>query len=389
MIYLIPLLFIIFSIVCYDIANYKRHKKLIFITIIFILWAISALSYRIGIDVANNYMPEFHTIKTLDNISYDYLFDTHNRQFGWMLLLTIIKSITPSFTLFKAIHALIINFTFGYVIYKYFKLKFTALLCYYVFIYVTVNFEILRESLAASFFLLSIPYFIKRKFFKYYLFICISISFHMSAFILLLFPLSILITKSRNLILCILCICIASLAFVSQTQQLFYNLIFIESLSEKAIHYFSSETHGASSYSIGNLVNYILNIIAPILLILKVKENDKYINQFAPYIIVYAIIYTASTHISIFFRFNNYFNIFFIFAYIELFYSKLLFSKYSQKQRNKILFMAIIVFCILKLNVIMKPINNIPGYYRYYPYSSIFDKERNVNREKIFDYLAL
>ena len=96
----------------------KRYSKEIYITIVFFLWAISALSYRLGVDVVNNYMPEYDSIiEPLNKISSDYLFDTHNRQWGWMLLLSITKTITPSFYFFKAFHALIINFSFGYFIY--------------------------------------------------------------------------------------------------------------------------------------------------------------------------------------------------------------------------------------------------------------------------------
>ena len=384
MIYLIPLIIIIISILHYDIGNNNYRKKEIYITIVFFLWAISALSYRLGVDVVNNYMPEYDSIiEPLNKISSDYLFETHNRQWGWMLLLSITKTITPSFDFFKAFHALIINFSFGYIIYKYFKFKFTALLCYYIYIYIPVNFEILREALAISFFLLSTPYFLERKFIKYYLLTIIAFSFHISAFILFLFPLTLKIEQSRFVIISLLIICVFSLAFVSQTQELFYYLLFIESVSEKANYYFSSDTHGGSNYSISNIINYFLNIIAPMLLILKAKEDDN-IKKFAPYIIVYVLIYTAATHISIFFRFNNYFNIIFIYIYIQMFYSKHFLSRYNLKSRKIFLCIAILFFCILKFKILIQPIGNIPGYYRYYPYSSIIDKNTNSKRESIY-----
>lgn len=384
MIYFFILCIILFGVLYYDITNHKYKEKTYFYFNILLLILISGFSYRLGSDVIN-YMEEYETeIKTISSISYDYIFNSYDRQCGWQLFLTLIKTISPSFTVFKIIHSYIINTVIGVFIYKYFKYKFVALLCYFFFLYIPFNFEVLRESLAVSCFLYATKYFLEKKYLKYYLFTGIAFSLHISAFILFLFPLSKLFLNNKLKLYVILSVCLVSLLFISQTQQLFYYLIFIPSIANKAFTYFSSETHGASRFSISNLINYVFNIVIPIILLAKAQNTDKRIYKFAPQIIVYVIIYCMSMHISILFRFNNYFNIFYIFAYIEAFSSKLLLPRLSIGKRKAILVLAIMVFCFLKLNVLKLPINGIPGYYRYYPYSSIFDKKKEPIREKLY-----
>lgn len=385
MIYFVILFLMILSIFYFDILNKKNGRKKFFITIVGILIFLSAFSYRLGMDVVNSYMPEFeYEIVTLDKISYDYLFQNVNRQFGWLLLQSISKTIFPSFTLFKLIHSFIINVSIGLFIYKFFRFKFTALLCYYFFAYVTFNFEVLREAIAIAIFLISTQYLLENKYKYYYILIMIAISFHIYSFVLLFFPLLFYFTKRRSVIVGILLMCIISLLFVEKSQQLFSSLIFIEAIKEKSLNYMESEKYGTSILSFSNIINYILNIVAPIILILQLKDNEN-VRKFTPYILAYVIIYTASLHIFILFRFNNYFKMFFVFAYIEMFYSKCFFKLLSHKKRLIVLYLAVVLFCYMKFNTIAAPINEIPGYYRYYPYSSIFDKKLNVNRERIIN----
>ena len=251
MIYITVFIIITIAIITYDIANFKKKQIESFYFITIILCLISTFSYRIGADTANYYINEFeHDIVCLNNLSHSYLFNTQSRQFGWQLFGAIIKTYFPSFTFFKAIHSFIINFTIGTFILKYFKYKFTALLCYCFFLYIPFNFEILRESLAVSFFLISIPYFLKRNFIIFYTFIFISLSFHISAFVLLPLPLLLLLTKSRLFLKLIPVICIISLFFIDEIKQMFYYLTVIDSISDKAEHYFASDTYGISRFSL-------------------------------------------------------------------------------------------------------------------------------------------
>ncbi|MFK2015199.1 EpsG family protein [Bacteroides fragilis] len=88
----------------------------------------------------------------------------------------------------QLLQAFIVNSIVLSFIRKYTKYKYTALLLYVLTVYLHYNIEIMREAIAISFFLLSIKYYINKKWLKYYIVILGCILFHYSALFLLLLP---------------------------------------------------------------------------------------------------------------------------------------------------------------------------------------------------------
>lgn len=388
MIYIFIIFFLSISIYLYDIKNFLYKKNEFFVWVVLLLWATSAFSYRLGSDVIH-YMYEFDKeTPTLFSISSDYIFNTYSRQPGWQLFVSFVKTIFPSFTFLKIIHAFIVNSIIASFIFYRFEKKFTGLLCYFAFLYFPLNFEVLRESISVVFFLLSVEYFLKKKWLIYYAYITIAISFHISAIPLLLLPIMTCVCNSRKKVILILIISIVFTISLGISKDLFYNLSLIESLRDKTTYYLS-DSPGNGLMSFSNIINYILNIVMPIFVLIRsCSKNDKFF-IYSPFICTYVLIYSISLQLPIFYRFNNYFNIFYFLSYIYFF--TIILEVYSVREhiqlRRLFYVFGIFLFCFFKLSVLALPIGNIPGYYRFYPYSSIFTREVNSSRENIYRYL--
>lgn len=384
MVYLLIFILLIWGFFYHDIYNVQKGKRYFYWIVVGFLWAISAFSYRLGSDTIN-YMYEFsYETKTLFDLTSNDLFGDIDRQPGWILLMSFSKTLSSSFTFFKIIYAAFLNFAVARFIYRNCACKFTILLLYFSFTYFTLNFEVLREGLAISFFLFAVKYFFSKEWLKFYLLILVSISFHISAIPLLLLPILGIIRDSRFKIVVTFFLCIIIIILTDRVQGVFYNLLMLEAISGKALTYFSSDTYGTSIVSISNIVNYILNILIPLIVLDRAIKMKDEICKYSSMIIAYVLIYSLSLQLPIFYRFNNYFNLFYIIVYVGFFNFRFLFNSLSVRSKKIIGIIGVFAFCTLKLSVMKTPVEGIPSYVRYYPYSSVFTKEIDKTREALY-----
>lgn len=389
MVYLLVFTLLLWGFFYHDICNVQKRKNYLYWITVGLLWAISAFSYRLGSDTIN-YMYEFsYETKTLFDLTSNDVFGDINRQPGWVLLMSLSKTVSSSFTFFKIIYAALLNLAVARFIYRNCTYKFTILLLYFSFIYFTLNFEVLREGLAISFFLFAVKYFFSKKWLKYYLFILIAISFHISAIPLLLLPILGIIKDSKFKIVITFFLCVIIIILTDRVQGLFYNLLMFEAIGGKAFTYFSSDTYGTSIVSISNIINYILNILIPLVVLYRAIKVKDGICKYSSMIIFYVLIYSLSLQLPIFYRFNNYFNLFYIIIYVEFFNFRLLFHSLSVRSKKIIGVIGVFAFCTLKFSVMTTPVEGIPSYVRYYPYSSVFTKEIDKTREALYMRLGI
>lgn len=257
---------------------------------------------------------------------------------------------------------------------------------YFIFIYFTINFEILREALAVAFFLLSLKFLYKRNFITYYMLLFCSIMFHVSALCLLFVPLFYLMPQKRIFFYGLLLFIMLGILFDEQLRFLIYHIFYVDIFSEKALYYFEKENFGMTKKNIG-IINYFLNLFLPIFMLSCANKQNK-LPKYWLCVCAYCIIYGVSIVLPIFFRFNNYFNIFYIFIFID-FISGVNFKKRLSLNSMRLIFViGLTLFVSFKLKTHFSLIDGKnPSYVRYYPYSSIFDKTRNTKREQVFRYL--
>lgn len=383
MLYTLILLYIIICIIHFDVKANVRYKYTCYFFLLFILVLLSTIAYRMGTD-ANTYQYDYQYIKPISNISLDYLFEFNKYQPGYVLFLTFCKTISPSYYFFKFIYSIIVNGAIFYFINKNTRYVFLAVFSYAIGSYMYFNFEIFREGVAVAMFLLSLKYYFKHQWVKYFLISLLAFSFHSSAALLFLLPLFSkfkINNKTLLLSICVFSVLIIASSMVKPLVE--QTLALFESFNENYSSYLSSEKYGESTLSISRLFNYAMNILFPLFMLRQfIKTNS--LKPYYVFILISIGIYIVSQIIPIFYRFNNYFRLFSIIFYIDIFR----YLSYSFRQKNLMFIALSICYILLSLRPYFAEIDDtgIQSFHRYYPYSSIIDKTRYSEREFLFNY---
>ena len=191
-------LFIIFLLLLlsyrYDISE-KGSNSTFWIYVIYIIFVfVAGFRYDIGVDT-HNYKDFFDGVPTLSNLTKGVFANTRFRP-GIIVFYSLCKSIIPNFTFALIVEAVFINSVFFSFIRKNTSYVFTALLIYFLVNYLEFNTEIQREVMAISFGLLAWNCYEKKKWLQTICLFLVAIEFHISAFVLLLYP--ILYSSSVN-----------------------------------------------------------------------------------------------------------------------------------------------------------------------------------------------
>lgn len=132
-------------------------------------------------------------------------FDLSRFEPGFIFLVRVCKAINPDPRFFLCLTSIFIFYSFGITIWRYSKLPSFSL--YIIYCYTFFNFALsgLRESLAISLILLSYPYLIERKNYKFLLMVAIACSMHVTACIFLLSFVLIRAHVSKRIIFLMFC----------------------------------------------------------------------------------------------------------------------------------------------------------------------------------------
>lgn len=383
MTYLIILLVILFCVIHFDILGYSKNSHKWYLSIWIYLTLVSGLAYRLGGDGIVYVWQYPYLYNTDEGFGWEALTSYNNRLPAWVLLNKLCKLVTTDYWFFKFVHAIIVNSLFGYYIKTNTKYIFSSTLIFYVLLYFDLNFQLLRQVLAIGFFLYGLKYYNTNKWLKYYL-LCISaVLFHESALIAFVFPFMKLI-KLNLKTLPFLLASVFILFYVGK--QLFNSVLFslIGSLEEKALTYYAD---GESSSFATMLLNILLSSIIPLIVTCYTKKND--VNSKGA--VVYGLCYAIGCNVTIFYRFSMFYQIFSYVFYIELFYSVCANITQSFKY-NKRFFVISYLFIVLfflayRGRMYFSPYGDTgkPTWVQYYPYSSIITKEKDPEREQLFN----
>lgn len=386
MIYFFTIFILLVLIRVYDFGNIKKSKNEWYYFVLVILILTAGFRYRIGLDTIR-YMSAFEDIPTLFNLR---MIDFEEARYDpiYYLLSVISKTIYPDFVFFQIVHAIILNSIVFFFIKKNTSYIFTAVFLYYVFCFTNFNFEVMRESIAVSFFLLAADSLFHRKWIKYYLLAFVGFLCHSSAIILFIVPIFLLLSITKWTYLYMGVIYILSI-LISEYIETFFKLISItESLSNKADSYLESELMGQVYNIFGKIKNFIIFIFFPLIAISFLKRNLGFKFKYEFLVIANIFVAIMAMKFGLFYRYFNYFILFDIILFSEFggSLSQSVSSKYSS---------VLVLFsfsCILFLQVysyfssVGNYNNNVKVYARYYPYSSVIDKEKDDNREWLFRY---
>ena len=353
-------LYIILLIIGSLLVNNKISKGLRIVligNIVITMSVFMGLRYRVGLD-SINYLNGYENLPLFSEFLDLNIFHLKYEP-GFLLLTWICKAISPEFYIFQCVQSIILNTSVAIFIYKYTKNPFWGLLFYSYLIWPYFNTEILRESLAISIFLLNYTNLCRNKYLRYYLFSILSICFHYSAIILLLFPLVKYIKLNRYYAMA----CIGIL-FALPLVNIISSHLPVSSISSRIILYSVVAENLNLNWRIAALIKYMSVPLCTLFVYYAVKINSEYTKWILLQLLFCFGIFAIPI---IFVRMTNY-TVMFVVLYAA-----------------NIMSMARIK-CICKLSVItVMLLSQIHYYYNMYsawiPYSSVFTKEKSVERE--------
>lgn len=396
MIYLI--VFILLSIFTYhfDYCKKQKYKLFSYTFILILLILIAGFRYRLGVD-SIRYENNFKWVPTLFDLQ---LSDFEDSKFDplYFLLSSFAKTLCSDFWCLQLLQACLVNIVIFRFIRKNTENIFFSVLFYYSFLYINFMYEVMREACAVSMFLLSWKYFVSNSWLKYYLYCILAFLFHSSAILLFLLPifkwigvLKILSCNKKTFLLLLLVLFIGY-----YIQQNFFDYIEVialtERLSDKIEDYVDSDLSGQILNIFGILSTSILYIIYPYIAAIAVKRQ-KHISFLPMESMVFLCFVFAllSIPISIFYRYNNYFMLYSIIVVANFIYSERVYlTKTIYFKCRSFLFWVLILFPMFFLKFYGYTASvkgsRYKEYMKYYPYSSIFSKKMDKDREAVFSY---
>lgn len=360
--YSIPIFITFISIFVFDIKNGKNGRIVWYFLYIYLTLLIG-LRFEVGGDTIN-YMGYYQWQDDLDNFSFTY---GGLLQPGYNFLCAISKSISPDFYIFQIIHAIIINTLLFIFIVRNTRYIFTTLFCLYFVCYFYFTCEILREAIAIMIFAYLSKPLMEKRWGVYFLGVGVCTLFHLSAFILIVFPLLTKIKFNRLYIILVIGV-IFGMLFLNRLLGFAQDLLL---LGDKVGEY-ANENHGY----LADLLTFLRRGLFPIVFALVAKYGCKrnviYENQIAV-LGLFGIM--AFFNPVIFGRITNYLIIFFVISFAS---EMILFIK-SQKVS---LYHNALVLSMSFLLLYSSYYFLYNMYHLYVPYSSVLDPV-SYNRDNV------
>jgi hypothetical protein len=160
-------------------------------------------------------------------------------------------------------------------------------------------------------------------------------------------------------------------------------------LQSKADFYINSVLASGVLNFKGILSNIIIYIFYPLVSLKFIKSKFKLKVEYEFLILINFLVCIFMIQVGLFYRYFGYFIIFDILIFSE-FAGELYASAAKRFSSNLAVFILPITFSLLIFLQIFtyfaSPSGSIKEYSRYYPYSSVFDKSIDENRERLFNY---
>lgn len=369
-------------------AEYTRTKKVWYIIVGIYLILLAGFRNGVGGDT-QLYMSAFDDVpsswRELNEFISDELLDSGYMP-GWSILVFLCKRWFDSFYAVQLIQALIVNIGILYLFRQYTTHIFLCTLLYGVsYVFFLFNMEVMREAISVVLCGIGMHNYLRGDKWKFYVLVGISILFHISALIVLLFPLVRL--KKINIQIMIL-------AFIAS--------LFLFLLSDVVVNYLPSLL-GTQANSIVekifmysditlNLFGFIENTILYLVINAGIVffaqsslgEDEQRQKDYAKYMSFYLIITILICGFIGFSRFRNYTLIFFLIMLTEFIY-----HYKSQLYTNaiiKLFVLAGFVFYTGQYYTTYYPGSHGYKYEFYYPYTSILDGDvDNSKREDMHE----
>lgn len=382
MIYIVILLYLIYLIIRYDYNKVAKGQNGHYYFLMTVFICVAGLSYRLGGDTImyERYFYDYTGPNGFTGLFAKDMFAS-TREPLWVLLNSTVLSLFNDFQFLKFFISVFVNGTIFWFIKKHSKVPFTTVLLYALFVFFSYNFQILRESLAISFFLIGFDRFVcseRRKYIKYLIWLVPAVLCHHMAFIAVIYPLFSYIKGGRKYYVLLVVIVALSSTINLLFGEVLSSLNFSEELSDVASYYYEHEYYGendASGFSIIGIFAWLVLDIIPILIFVSKSNESIYKSMGMAYIIILIL---KTTSISILLRTAG-----FIFIPAAISISEgignTVFAFDAKFKKISVAFL-LILFVMVGEKVRMTYLS--PQFDEYYPYSSVISKSTDAAREQ-------
>lgn len=363
-------------------AEYTRTKKVWYIIVGVYLVLLAGFRNGVGGDT-QLYMQDFEYVPStwgeLNEFISDELTESGYMP-GWSILVFLCKRWFDSFYAVQLAQALIVNIGILYLFRQYTTHIFLCTLLYGVsYVFFLFNMEVMREAIAVVLCGIGMHSYLRGEKWKFYLLVGISILFHISALVALLFPFVRL--KQINIKTMIMAFFAALLLFLLSDVIVNYLPSLLGSSVNRIVEkifLYSDVTLNLFGF-LENAIRYLV-INAGIVFFAQwsIGEDEQRQKDYIKYMSFYLIITVLICGFIGFSRFRNYTLIFFLIMLTEFIY-----HYKSQLYTNaiiKLIVLAGFVFYTSRYYMTYYPGSHGYKYEFYYPYTSILDE--NVDTSK-------
>lgn len=355
----------------------------------FVLILLMGLRYRVGGD-SIRYEAYFLAHPTFAEYLQDKSWlDNQGFQPFWTIFQAICKSITDDFIIVQLLHSMFVNGIVFYFANRYVKARFTFIVLYYFLLYPYFSSEIMRESIAVSIFLLSYQYLVTKRYLKYFIFCFLAFMFHASASIMISLPFIYPILSKIRGIKSLLFVFLIAFLISHFTVDLLGVLLDIFFSGNSLLETKADGILASKGLNIFGIINKLIEMF-PVFLVLYYVNKSKasyIISQQQFIVLIYLILNIIGMIYLPLNRLQNYFSILFLVVFVD-------FLTRKEYKLNNIWMMkiALMIMLAFKFLYYLSPLAGLTyfkdfrNYEFYVPYHSVFDKEKELRRERSVNY---
>ena len=341
--------------------------------IIALMVMIVAFRYRVGVDSMRFESDIYPSLPSFSQLTWENLTGFRYAP-GFVLMVSLLKELTPSFVLYQMVQAVVINVLIGRYLYNNTDKPFVALFCYFWAAFFLLGFETSREGITIALF---VSLYSKKTFsLNNLLAIIVCPLIHYGAIsILVIYIIDLLRFKGKW----------ASLLSILALVMLVVGASFAIHLSEDTIDMVNNDAISYQYRTYSNTVGdgnilYVIRIILILWLLWLYIRKKRYIPEgYGKHVLLYIALFVMGYYLPITSRIANYvmFDIIIVITYTASIRWK------RSSLRSYIFLFALNLFFIAPF---FTRVANSPdrSYRRYVPYHSIFFEEKDPSREHMY-----
>lgn len=368
----------------YDFRNHNNGRNVWYYSILVFLILFAGLRWRLGIDTPNYIYHFYYDIPTLGKLTEDDL--NLGAKPLWILINSAVKTLNGRYFIVQLIEAAFVNILILNYFKRHSRYVFTCIFFYYVFLYHSFSFTIMKAAMSIAVCLYANDYILQKEWAKGFMLYLISALFHPQAILIMFTPFLLFLKLNKKSLLLFSLLYVFGFSFQAYLEDSLFLFDFDEDIYDKMEIVVSSDRYSSRitnfNYAIVNILPYFFYALLSLYALKRYKSNTVLL-KYEPFVIIYLCYIVLEMNVYISHRFAMYYTVYFILMLSDIFVE---FASLRQKSkcRTKV---------ISKSLLIVLPLLFLLGYRSYQrawaitPYSSVI--ERNIDQTRELNRLEI